>query len=98
MKIILPVVASFPGASPCCDLYRSTMAFAQACATRNVDREGPLEILIRGCQEGFIGHNAGGVDVDVNSAEVLDDPRDRIENLAAESDVNSVVLDFDIVL
>ena len=39
----------------------------------DVDREGPLEILVRGCQEGFIGYNAGGVDVDVDSTEVLDD-------------------------
>ena len=64
----------------------------------DVDREGPLEILVRGCQEGFVGYNAGGVDVDVDSTEVLDDLRDRIDNLVADSDVNNVVLDFDIVL
>lgn len=102
MKTILPVVASFAGASPCCDLYCSTMAFAQACATR----KDPLTLtakvrwrfLSEVVKEGFVGHNAGRVDVDINSAEVLDDLRDRIDNLVADSDVNVIVLDFDIVL
>lgn len=63
----------------------------------DVDRKGPLEVFVRGGQEGFISHNAGGVDVDVDATKVLDDLRDCTSDLVADRDVNAIVLDFDIV-
>lgn len=66
--------------------------------TGEVHGEGGFDVFVGGRQEGLVSHHAGGIDVDVDGAEVGFDARNGGRDFGARGNIGAVVFNFDAVV